>query len=248
VAGAWRDLVDLGRDLGIPAAGACASAPTRREFAAHAEERGLKEARAVAVAADAAVFGPADPDDAAVSGVWQLVAAARRAATSGLPLRRRVWVAVNPASLWASRATLERMRDAVRSRPPAYPARARPAARARQAVRAGDPAERVQAPRRQGRRVPADLVPVDCAPAHRVPLAGPARTGSPSPEARSYRADFRSRYRSRSPIFRPRLQAVLSSGRALDSVAGGAREGGVDWGTAPGPQGATTSPRVSIFM
>ncbi|MGH3206266.1 MAG: transglutaminase-like domain-containing protein [Trebonia sp.] len=116
VAGAWRELVDLGRDLGISAAGVSASAPTRREFAAHAEEHGLKEARAVALAADAAVFGPADPDNATVSGVWQLVTAARRAATSGLPLRRRLWVAVNPASLWASRATLERMRDTARSR------------------------------------------------------------------------------------------------------------------------------------
>ncbi len=120
------------------AAGASASAPTRREFAAHAEEHGLTEARAVAVAADAAVFGPADPDDAAVAAVWQLVAAARRAATSGLPLRRRLWVAVNPVSLWASRATLERLRDAVRSRPAGCPApahctlaRARPAARDR---------------------------------------------------------------------------------------------------------------------
>ena len=114
VAGAWRELVDLSRDLGI-AAGASATAATRREFAAHAAEHGLTEARAVAVAADAAVFGPADPDDAAVAGVWQLVAEARRAATSSLPLRRRLWVAVNPASLWASRATLEHLRAAARS-------------------------------------------------------------------------------------------------------------------------------------
>ncbi len=73
------------------------------------------DARAVAVAADAAVFGPADPDDAAVTRVWQLVAAARKAATSGLPLRRRLWVAVSPVSLWASRVTLDRLRAAVPS-------------------------------------------------------------------------------------------------------------------------------------
>jgi len=115
VAGAWRELVDLGRDLGISAVGAGAAVPTRREFAAHAEEHGLPQARAVAMAADAAVFGPADPDDAAVAGVWQLVTAARRAATAGLPLRRRLWVAVNPVSLWASRATLDRLRGAARS-------------------------------------------------------------------------------------------------------------------------------------
>ena len=115
VAGAWRELVDLGRDLGIAATGASATAATRREFAAYAEEHGLTAARAVAAAADEALFGPVDPDDAAVARVWQLVAAASRAATSSLPLRRRLWVAVNPGSLWASRATLERLADAARS-------------------------------------------------------------------------------------------------------------------------------------
>jgi hypothetical protein len=112
VAGAWRELVDLGRDLGIAPAGGRASVLTRREFAAQAEAHGLPEAKAVAVAADAAVFGPGDPDEAAVAGVWQLVAAARRAATSNLRLRRRLWVAVNPVSLWGSRVTLERLRGA----------------------------------------------------------------------------------------------------------------------------------------
>jgi hypothetical protein len=125
VAGAWRELVDLGRDLGIATATAGAPTPTRREFAAHAEEHGLSEAKAVAVAADAAVFGPADPDNAAVVEVWRLVAAARQAATSGLPLRRRVWVAVNPVSLWASRATLDRLRDAARSAAGRLPLRGR---------------------------------------------------------------------------------------------------------------------------
>src|SRR5580693_9082980 len=57
VAGAWRELLDLGRDLG--SAGGPAS--TRREFAAHAEENGLPTAGAVAAAADAVVFGPAEP-------------------------------------------------------------------------------------------------------------------------------------------------------------------------------------------
>ena len=121
VAGAWRELMDLGRDLGIAAGEATAPAPTRREFAAYAEQHGLADARAVAVAADAAVFGPADPDDAAVTRVWQLVAAARKAATSSLPLRRRLWVAVSPVSLWASRATLERLRGSVRSSAARFP-------------------------------------------------------------------------------------------------------------------------------
>jgi hypothetical protein len=158
VAGAWRELVDLGRDLGIAATGASASAPTRREFAAHAEEHGLKEARAVAVAADAAVFGPAEPDNAAVSAVWQLVTAARRAATSGLPLRRRLWVAVNPASLWASRATLERLRDAVGSR----------------ALRIRRPAT----PRRPG-QPPGP--PRSGPPRPGAPRSGPPRSGRPRP-------------------------------------------------------------------
>jgi hypothetical protein len=83
-------------------------APTRREFAAYAESRGLPSARAVADAADAATFGPADPDGAAAALVWQLVAAARRGATAALPRWRRAWVAVNPRSLWASRAEVER--------------------------------------------------------------------------------------------------------------------------------------------
>jgi Transglutaminase-like superfamily/TgpA N-terminal domain len=151
VAGAWRELIDLGRDLGIergaavtpgapapPGAAGAAGSPgssgtpgpavsvagggamTRREFAAYAEARGLSAASAVAVAADAATFGPADPDGAAVRHVWQLVETARRGATARLPRWRRTWVAVNPASLWASRAVLDRAvaqaRRAARSR------------------------------------------------------------------------------------------------------------------------------------
>lgn len=112
VAGAWRELTDLGRDLGITAAAepgpaaAGGGALTRREFAAYAERRGLTSARAVAVAADAATFGPADPDGPAAQRVWDLVAAARNAATASLPRWRRLWVAVNPASLLASRAAV----------------------------------------------------------------------------------------------------------------------------------------------
>ena len=126
VAGAWRELIDLSRDLGIMAArrtrrssrasagagsvrpSATVGAPTRREFAAYAESRGLPSARAVADAADEATFGPADPDGAAAARVWQLVAAARRGATAALPRWRRAWVEVNPGSLWASRAEVER--------------------------------------------------------------------------------------------------------------------------------------------
>jgi len=100
VAGAWRELLDLGRDLGVaPVAHA-----TRREQAAHAEQHGLAHAVAVAVAADAAVFGQADPDEASVARIWALTEKSRHGATTPLARWRRAWVAVNPASLWASRA------------------------------------------------------------------------------------------------------------------------------------------------
>ena len=124
VAGAWRELIDLGRDLGIErtapvrpgasvtpgaaASAAGAGAMTRREFAAYAQARGLSAASALAVAADAATFGPADPDDATVARIWQLVKTSRRDTTAPLPRWRRAWVTVNPASLWASRAGIDR--------------------------------------------------------------------------------------------------------------------------------------------
>jgi Transglutaminase-like superfamily len=113
VAGAWQELLDLSRDLGIeahpaPGAGTGRGAPTRREFAARAESQGLPSALAVAAAADAAVFGPADPDGAVAKRIWDLVTAARRGATTPLPRWRRTWVAVNPASLRVSRAALGR--------------------------------------------------------------------------------------------------------------------------------------------
>jgi hypothetical protein len=124
VTGAWRELIDLGRDLGIERAasvtpgasgtpGTAASAAgggvmTRREFAAYAEARGVPAASAVAVAADAASFGPTDPDGVAVAQVWQLVETSRRGARAPLPRWRRAWVTVNPASLWASRAVIDR--------------------------------------------------------------------------------------------------------------------------------------------
>jgi Transglutaminase-like superfamily len=124
VAGAWRELIDLGRDLGVERAApvapdasvtpgtaapvAAAGAMTRREFAAYAEVRGLCAASAVAVAADAATFGPADPDGPAVARVWQLVETSRREATAPLPRWRRAWVIVNPASLLASRVVIAR--------------------------------------------------------------------------------------------------------------------------------------------
>jgi hypothetical protein len=94
---AWREVLDLGRDLGIvPAAYA-----TRREQAAYAERHGLARVTTIAAAADAAVFGPGDPDDAVAGQIWALVRESRHGATAGLARWRRAWVAVNPASLRA---------------------------------------------------------------------------------------------------------------------------------------------------
>ncbi len=100
VTGAWRELLDLGRDLGIVPVGHA----TRREQAAHAERHGLASVTTIAAAADAAVFGPGDPDDAAADRIWALVEESRHGATADLARWRRAWVAVNPASLWAARA------------------------------------------------------------------------------------------------------------------------------------------------
>ncbi|HEY6790831.1 MAG TPA: transglutaminase-like domain-containing protein [Trebonia sp.] len=122
VAGAWRELVDLGRDLGI----AARPGLTRREqaaaYAADSRHR-LGGATAVAAAADAAIFGPGDPEPAAAAHVWELVGLARRDAVANLPRWRRAWIAVSPASLWASRAALPRPSA------PRIPRRARPVPR-----------------------------------------------------------------------------------------------------------------------
>ncbi len=99
VTGAWRELLDFGRDLGVvPAAHA-----TRREQAAHAERHGLAHVAVVAVATDAAVFGPEAPDDATAVRIWALVEESRHGVLGNLARWRRAWVAVNPASLWAAR-------------------------------------------------------------------------------------------------------------------------------------------------
>ncbi len=78
---------------------------TRREQAAEAEQRQLRGLAALADAADAAVFGPGDPDEAAIARIWNLADTARRGAVARLKAWRRLWVAVNPASLWGRAAS-----------------------------------------------------------------------------------------------------------------------------------------------
>ena len=119
--GAWLELLDLGRDLGIERP----ANATRREFARTAERGGIAGALVVARAADAAAFRRDEPDDVAVTRVWTLAEQARRNATGPLARWRRAWVAVNPASLWASRPARTR-RPARPGRPGLSQAGARP--------------------------------------------------------------------------------------------------------------------------
>jgi hypothetical protein len=117
VAGAWRELVDLGHDLGVaPTTATSDAALTRREVAARAEARGLPSATTVAHAADAAIFGPADPDGETAARVWALVEGTRREAMAPLSRWRRAWVAINPVSLVHSARPVSpvRLRGALR--------------------------------------------------------------------------------------------------------------------------------------
>jgi len=91
VAGGWREIVDLARDLGEPVpAGA-----TRREGAlALAEPR----ARALAEHADSCVFGPGEPGDSDVRAVWDEVGGVRTALMARVSWRRRWRARLNTAS------------------------------------------------------------------------------------------------------------------------------------------------------
>ncbi|HET9691210.1 MAG TPA: transglutaminase domain-containing protein [Acidimicrobiales bacterium] len=95
VAGAWRELLDAAADLGHRAE----PAGTRTETARTLAGLGAGTALRVATAADSAVFGPGEPDPAHVTGLWELVDAARRELVAGLPVRRRLRAAVNPVTL-----------------------------------------------------------------------------------------------------------------------------------------------------
>ena len=137
VAGAWRELVDLSRDLGIVAASPDAAvkpgmprAPGVRPRPRSARRPAGSSPRTPRAAACRPRrtwrSPPTRPPSARPTrtarrrpGSGPLVATARRGATASLPRWRRAWVAVNPASLWASRAAVDRAvvrpRRAVRS-------------------------------------------------------------------------------------------------------------------------------------
>ena len=112
-AAAWRDPPGAGR--------ACRGSGCPRPERWRRGRRGL--------------FGPADPDDAAAAGSGRCP---RGPARRRRPPRRwrRAWVAVNPASLWASRAALRVRGPPARSRP-VRPRRRRGLAAAARARRPG---------------------------------------------------------------------------------------------------------------
>lgn len=107
VAGGWRELLDLLRDLGV---GTDPDA-TRREQAAAAQHADVAGARAIAVAADAALFGPDGADEAAARRIWREIDKVRAEAVASLGSLRRLWVMANPASLWPDRAARTRPRS-----------------------------------------------------------------------------------------------------------------------------------------
>jgi len=90
VAGAWAELVDHARDLGM-------SVPLG--VSRPAQARALTRAGDFSERADNEVFSRVEPDEAQVGRVWHDLGRERRAMTAGRPLRRRVWAPFNPVSL-----------------------------------------------------------------------------------------------------------------------------------------------------
>ena len=90
MAGAWTELVDHARDLGIPV----------RPYATRpAQARVLALAGDLPQEADDGVFGVEEPDPPAVEAYWQQVMRERRVLGQGQPLRRRLWAPFNPVTL-----------------------------------------------------------------------------------------------------------------------------------------------------
>jgi len=97
-AGAWLELVDQARDLGV-----VVPAGTRQ---AQARATGLAEA--LAWEADRAIFGIDEPFAEGAAAYWSAVDAERRALRAAATPRRRAWSLLNPASLRRTRPGVER--------------------------------------------------------------------------------------------------------------------------------------------
>lgn len=92
VAGAWLEFLDAARDVGLPVAGRA----TRREVAALL---GADQAPALAAAADAAIFGHAEPSADLADDYWLRVDAARRSIRAPLSPWKRLRASVSTTSL-----------------------------------------------------------------------------------------------------------------------------------------------------
>jgi transglutaminase-like putative cysteine protease len=90
MAGAWAELVDHARDLGIPV-----KAHTTRP----AQARVLARAGALSREGDDGVFAEAEPTEEAVRAYWDQVMGERRQLRQSQPVRRRLWAPFNPVTL-----------------------------------------------------------------------------------------------------------------------------------------------------
>lgn len=90
MAGAWAELVDHGRDLGIA---------VRPHSSRPAQARVLARAGALSRAGDVGVFAEEEPEEGAVTAYWEQVMRERRALGRTQKLPRRLWAPFNPVTL-----------------------------------------------------------------------------------------------------------------------------------------------------
>jgi hypothetical protein len=96
VSGGWREIVDYATDLGV----AADRSRTRWENAgALAQSFEAPGVLALALRADAGVFGGVEPSDAEAAAYWADVATARHEIGSGVGWWRRAWAVLAVASL-----------------------------------------------------------------------------------------------------------------------------------------------------
>lgn len=90
MAGAWAELVDHARDLGIP---------VRPHASRPAQARVLAMTGALSRKGDVGVFAAEEPDEESVRDYWQQVLGERRRLDRGQPLLRRLWAPLSPVTL-----------------------------------------------------------------------------------------------------------------------------------------------------
>jgi hypothetical protein len=90
MAGAWAELVDHARDLGIP---------VRVHASRPAQARVLALAGTLSREADDGVFALEEPDEQVVRAYWEQVMRERRQLGHGQRRRRRLWAPFSPVTL-----------------------------------------------------------------------------------------------------------------------------------------------------